>query len=122
MLDFGNNQTQAAMSQQVVRSYKLRFQCFVGRGKPAVEYYLDAGAKLPTGPMPGEDCLDLDPATVQARPTGDHWTIINKGSEYAFTAPNQELANKAIAIIQKYGATKSCFVGRPNPGMRYLRQ
>lgn len=31
-------------------------------------------------------------------------------------------ARTAFAIIKKYGFTRSCYIGRPNPGFRYLRK
>jgi len=31
-------------------------------------------------------------------------------------------ADKALAIIKKYGFNKSCFVGRPDPSFQYMRK
>jgi hypothetical protein len=35
---------------------------------------------------------------------------------------NEGEARQTLAIIKKYGFTRSCFVGRPDPSFTYLRR
>lgn len=44
------------------------------------------------------------------------------GSQLMFTFPNMLEAGNALSIIKKYGFTKTCFVGRPNPSLQYMRK
>ncbi len=45
---------------------------------------------------------------------GSHWM-------FSFGSKEDE-ARQALAIIKKYGFTRSCFVGRPNASFQYMRK
>ncbi|NTV98325.1 MAG: hypothetical protein HGA70_04095, partial [Chlorobiaceae bacterium] len=50
------------------------------------------------------------------------WKIVD-GSHWVFDFGGKEAeARAAFAIIKKYGFTRSCYVGRPNPSFQYLRK
>jgi len=69
-----------------------------------------------------EDCVSFNPVTLEARLVNGSWKIVD-GSHWLFDfGNNEEDARQAIAIIKKHGFTNSCFVGRPDPGIKYLRK
>lgn len=61
------------------------------------------------------DCVGFNPATITI--TSDNRIV--DGSHSLFAFPNRAEADKAFAIIKKYGFNKSCFVGRPDPSFEY---
>lgn len=121
MLDAGPNKAEMDKAKAIVQHYSLNRQCFVGRPDPSLSYWLsDAGA--PAGAFPGEDCVRLNPNNLTVRDSGSHFTIVSNGNHFAFTAPTKAEAEEVIAVIKHYGFTRSCFVGRPDPSMSYLRR
>jgi len=77
-------------------------------------------------PMPGaavqEDCVSFNPVTTTVRKIDGSWKIVD-GSHWLFDFGDKESeARTAYAIIKKYGFTRSCFVGRPDPSFNYLRK
>jgi len=95
--------------------------CFVGRPDPSFRYLLVNG-NAPQGSMPGEDCVSFNPNTIEVKNIGGRWKIVD-GSHWIFDFGDKESeARTALTIIRKYGFTRSCFVGRPNPSFNYLRK
>ncbi len=121
MLDAGSNKSEMDRAREIVQHYGLNKQCYVGRPDPSLEYWLVDGA-APSGGLSGEDCVNINPNSLSIRNSGSHFTIVSNGNHFAFTAPTQAEAQEVIDIIKYYGFTKSCFVGRPGPAMRYLRK
>ncbi len=122
MLDAGANKSEMDRAKTIVQHYGMSKQCYVGRPDPSLEYWL-AGASAPAGALPGEDCTNINPGGLSIRNSGvGRFTILSNGNHAAFTAPSQEEAQELIKVIKYYGFTKSCFVGRPGPSMRYLRK
>ncbi len=121
MFDFAGNRAEAVKSLAVIKKYKANKSCFVGRPNPSFKYLL-AGNRVPTGAMPGEDCVGFNPNTAQVKKLGNRWKIVD-GNHLMFDFSNNKAeAEQSLAVIKKYGATKSCFVGRPNPSFAYLRR
>jgi hypothetical protein len=53
---------------------------------------------------------------------GSNWLIVD-GSHSMFNfGKKKNEAYQALKMIKKYGFTYSCFVGRPGPSFKYLRQ
>lgn len=50
------------------------------------------------------------------------WKIADGNSRLLDFAGNQAEAQQAHAIIDKYGNSRICYVGRPNPPVTYLRR
>ena len=67
-----------------------------------------------------EDCNSFNPRNLRvSRINGD--TKIVEGSHWLYSFGDKtDAANRALSIIQAYGANRSCFVGRPNPEMTYI--
>lgn len=121
MLDAGPNEDEMRRAEAVIKRYGFAHQCFVGRPDAALEYWLTpTGA--PSGPLPIEDCVGINPNNLSTRQNGARWTVLSNGSHAAFSADSEAEANRVIEIVERYGFTQSCFVGRPGPSMRYLRK
>lgn len=121
MLDFGNNKCEALEAYRVIRHYGLSRQCFVGRPHAPFEYWL-ANNTSPQGGIDGEDCIHFDPQQIEVKNTNGRWKIV-EGNHWMFDfGTNRDQALLAQSIIKKYNFTYSCFVGRPQPSMKYLRK
>lgn len=119
--DFGKNKAEADKSLKVIRHYGLNKQCFVGRPKPSMEYYL-VGSNAPNGAMSGEDCISFNPDNIDVNKVNNRWKIV-EGSHSMFDfASKQDEAWLALGLIKAKGFKKSCFVGRPGPSMKYMRR
>lgn len=121
LLDFGAKANDARTAQRIIRHYGLDQQCFVGRPQPSLQYYLVNG-DLPAGEIAGEDCVGFDPGNLEVKQVNGSWKIV-EGDHWMFDfGADVAEARQAFAILRRYGATKSCFVGRPDAPMSYLRK
>ena len=121
MFDFGNKKAEADRALQIIKHYGMNRSCFVGRPDPSFQYMLTPSG-APKGGMPGEDCVSFNPNTIQVKQIGGRWKIVD-GNHWMFDFGNKKAeAEKAYAIIKKYGFTRSCFVGRPDPSFQYLKK
>jgi len=120
LLSFGGNLAEANRALAIIKHYKMNAQGFVQRPNPRMTYYLCSGS-APVGPFPGEDAIPFNPALLTVQPAGLGWQL-KSGALLLFTFPTQAQADKAKAIIQHYGFTRICYVGRPDPSMTYFRK
>jgi len=121
MFNFGDQRVEALKALKVIKYYRMDSSCFVGRPDPSFRYLLVNG-RAPQGSMPGEDCVAFNPSTIEVRNIDGRWKIVD-GSHWLFDFDNKEAeAREALAIIKKYGFTRSCFIGRPDPSFIYLRK
>ncbi len=119
--DFGGNRREAEQALRVLRHYRMDKQCFVGRPKPSMEYYL-SNNRAPAGALGGEDCLAFNPARIQVSHINGRWKIV-EGSHWLMDfGTNRREARQAFTILRHYRFTRSCFVGRPRPSMTYFRR
>ncbi len=65
-----------------------------------------------------EDCRPLDPDNIEIEESGDQWRLVD-GDNWLLLFDELENAKKARDIIQFYGFTQWCFVGRPDPPFDY---
>ncbi len=121
ILDFGNNMCHALEAYRIIRHYRLTRQCFVGRPRAPFEYWLVKN-EPPAGLIDGEDCISFDPSRIEVKKIISRWKIID-GTHWLFDFGSDEAkARLALRIIKKYGFNHSCFVGRPDAPMEYLRR
>ncbi len=67
-----------------------------------------------------EDCVRFNPRTTRLRRINNSWKIVD-GSHSMFNFGNKlGEARKSLRVIKRYGANKSCFVGRPQASLKYL--
>ena len=121
MFSFGTKKTEAEQALRVIKHYGMNQSCFVGRPGPSFQYLLRSGT-APAGALAGEDCVSFNPNTAEVKKINNDWKIVD-GNHWMFSFGNKEdEARQALAIIKKYGFTRSCFVGRPDPSFTYMRK
>ena len=121
LFDFGDKGDEAKKALAIIKHYRMNQSCFVGRPDPSFEYMLVSG-RAPQGSYPGEDCISFNPRTAEVKQINRRWKIVD-GSHLMFDfGDKRDEAERALKIIKKYGFTRSCFVGRPDPSFTYLRR
>ena len=121
IMDFGSNRNEARQAHRIIRHYRITSMCFVGRPDPSFTYFLSEG-RAPAGAFSGEDSIAFDPHRIAVRKVNNRWKII-EGNHWMFDfGHNEREARQALALIRKYGFTRTCYVGRPNASMIYLRK
>ncbi len=121
LLDFGTNMCEALQAYRIIKHYGLNKQCFVKRPHASFHYWLK-NKQAPSGALDGEDCIYFNPTSLTVKHINGRWKIV-EGNTWLFDFGNKrDDAYFALEIIKKYGFNHSCFVGRPNPDMRYLRK
>ncbi|MWV38653.1 twin-arginine translocation signal domain-containing protein [Natrialba sp. INN-245] len=111
----------AENATEIIEHYGFTSICFVGRPDPPMTYWLvDGDAPSAPGSVEGgEDCINVDPSNVQIdEVSGNRWRVRSRNSALLMF-DEKENAEKAKAIIEHYGFTSICFVGRPDPSMTY---
>jgi hypothetical protein len=121
LLNFENNEAGANLAVNIIKFYGMDKMCFVARPNPPMTYFTVNG-NAPAGAFPGEDAIGFNPANLTAQLLSGKWIVADGSSSLLNFESNQAGANTAIAIIQKYGFTRMCFVARPNPPMMYFRK
>jgi hypothetical protein len=118
MLSFGPRMIEAQKAANIIRSYRFTQQCFVGRPNAAMAYW-KRGSGVPSGNMPGQDCVTNNPDTTQATRIGGRWKVVDGSHWMLDTGSNEADARRAVDIIRHYRLNRQCFVGRPNASMTY---
>jgi hypothetical protein len=115
-----DNRSEAIRALDVIKRYNMSKHCFVGRPNPSMEYWL-VDNQAPSGFMPNEDCITFNPANLRIQQEGSQW-LMTDGRSRMRMFPNRQEAEQALAIIQKYGFNRTCYIGRPGPSMTYFRK
>ncbi len=77
-------------------------------------------ARVQPMPAASEDCISFDPDRVLVSQAQGRWKIVD-GQHWMFDfGSNRDQARAAFRVIRHYRLNQSCFVGRPNPSLRYL--
>jgi hypothetical protein len=118
MLSFGSRAAEANLAANTIRNYRFSQQCFIGRPNPGMTYW-KRGSGVPSGGMAGDDCINNNPDTTQARWAGGAWKLVDGSHWLLHFGSNEAEARKAEEVVRNYRLNKQCFVGRPNPGMTY---
>lgn len=119
MLTFANR-SEALRARQTLEAYDLNQQCFVGRPDPSMTYYLSNGT-APSGPQPDEDCIRFDADQLDLQQEGSRYVLISNRSRMRMV-PNRDEGEQIIAVIEKHGFNRTCYIGRPDPSMTYFRK
>lgn len=123
--DFGNKHAEAIQSLKVIKEYKVKHSCFVGRPAPSFQYLLNNQEQAPLGnQVAGEDCISFktNDAQVKYFPGPQSWKII-AGNMWMVDFGNKKLeAQTALKAIKHHKFNQQCFVGRPNPSFKYWKR
>ncbi len=121
LLDFDQQGRPTRLALSLIRHYGMDESCFVSRPEATMRYFLVDG-KAPEGAHNREDCAAFDNDKVEAARVRGNWRVV-AGDRWLLNFENdREDAQKAAKIIQYYGFTHNCFVGRPDPDMQYFRR
>ncbi|NLD91184.1 MAG: PASTA domain-containing protein [Fibrobacter sp.] len=116
------NMTEAQKALRIIKAYRLNQQCFIGRPAPSLRYWKSSNQAPQGALVSSEDCVSFNPSNLRViRHNSTLYQIVD-GSHAVFAAPNATEANTIINICKKYGFTKYCFVGRPDPSFTYLKK
>ena len=126
MIDTGASQANAQRVLDIINHYKLKSMCFVGRPTcgdlQPMMYWLDDNGAAPQGQVPGEDCIEFDPANLSVTEIGGRWKVVEGAHWLLDFGPGHGNAVAALHFIRKYGFNCICFVGRPHPPMTYFKR
>jgi hypothetical protein len=114
------NKAEAEKIVKIIKHYGLNKSCFVGRPDPSFQYLLKNTAS-PSGTFTGEDCIAFNPNNLQIKKEGTQYVMIN-GVSRMFMFPNKQEADQTLAMIKKYGFNRTCYVGRPDASLQYMRK
>lgn len=117
---FGPRFFEALRGLQVVRYYRFNRRCTVGRPGASMVYWLRGGS-APVGRFSGEDCVRFNPDRTGVVFGGGNWRIV-EGSRGLFRVSSRREGLRALSVLRRYRFTRSCFVGRPQATMSYLRR
>lgn len=112
------NSRDAQKAVRTIRHYKMDRKCSVGS---KFTYYL-SGANPPVGKINGEHAIAFNASKLRVKAIGGRWKIMNGHIVLFDFGTNQSQATKALKIIKKHGFDAVCYIGRPNPGMTYLKR
>ncbi len=121
MMDFGSNESEARKALSIIKHYGMDSRGFVGRPNPSMEYWL-VKDRAPIGHMPGEDSIGFNPQNLVVKSFSGRWKIVAGNHWLMDSGAKEDEARKALCLIKKYGFTRICFVGRPDPSMIYFRK
>jgi murein DD-endopeptidase MepM/ murein hydrolase activator NlpD len=111
---------QAATARSIIQQYGANQACFIGRPGPSFQYLLVNG-RSPVGAATGEDCVSFTPAAIALNVQSNGQVLMVSGSQQMFLFPSMLEAGNALSMIKKYSFTRTCFVGRPDASLQYMR-
>jgi hypothetical protein len=122
LLDFAGKEAKIDKAIQTIKHYGFNFKGFLNGNVDDMHYYLNDGS-APTGPLPGgQDEIQFNRNKIEVRRVGSRWKIVSENMWMLDFDQSQENARQALSIILRYRFNYQCYVGRPNPPLKYFRQ
>jgi hypothetical protein len=119
---FAPTKSEARKIARQMRRHGIAKNCYIGRPNASMKYSLTAAHKAPKGAVQGEECIGFNKHNLSIRRDGGgHW-LLTDGRSRMETFPSKREAKMGLAVVKKYGFTKQCFVGRPDPSFSYWRK
>jgi len=118
VLKLGPNRNAALAAMRIVANYHFDEVCYIGHGAGQMTYWRMAGEFART-PMPGQDCIDVDPTKVKAVQRDDSWKVMNGEQELFDYGDDQANAQQAAQMIRSYRLNRQCFFARPDSRTSY---
>ncbi len=123
--DFGSKKMEAIKALRVIKKYKIKHSCFVGRPDPSFQYLLSGSENAPLGKLlPNEDCIKFNNKTVKVKyfPGPGSWKMVD-GNMWMVDFGNKKAeAYKSLRVVKKHKFNQQCFVGRPDPSFKYWKR
>jgi hypothetical protein len=114
--DFGRREAEARQALRVIQSLQLNQYGTVGTPVPLMEYWLSNGT-APRGFIPGLRRLSLDTASLRVERVQSQWCLRDARTIVFNFGFHAEEAQRALAIIHKYGFTEIGVIGSAQPTM-----
>ena len=120
-LVFFEDQEDAERTLEIIQAYGFDSHCFVERPDPGMNYWLVDGEPPAVGDadVEGEDCNTFDPDNLEIVEIDEGWRV-DDGDHQILLFETEDAAEKALDVIDFYGFTRVCFVGRPDSPMMYM--
>jgi hypothetical protein len=115
ILFYGADRAGADRAVELIRHYRFSARCFIGRPGPSMRYW-KRGDKVPSGGYPGEDCVNNNPATTQARFVAGEWKLVDGGRWMLRFGSNEAEARQAEEVVHRYSLNRQCSVGNRSDG------
>ena len=119
---FAPTKKEARRVSRQMRAHHITKNCYIGRPNASMRYSLKAGNKAPKGAVQGEDCIGFNKNNLSIRHDGGGRWLLTDSVSRMKTFPNKKEAKMGLAVVKKYGFTRQCFVGRPDPSFSYWRK
>jgi hypothetical protein len=116
------NKAEADRIVQLCKHLGFNRSCYVGRPGPSFEYSLVNANASNAGMLPGEDCIGFNPANLKIQTINGRIKITDGNSLLFDFGTSMAEAQMALCLIKKYNFTKTCYVGRPDASVQYLRK
>ena len=121
LFSFDDNKSGASKALQMLRSYHIDQQCFVGRPKPSMTYLLSRG-RAPEGRFEKEQCVKFDNDKLAFKRGKHRWEIVDgKRTLYKFGSKSKE-AHQALDILKTFDFSYKCKFGETGQEIEYLRR
>ena len=95
--------------------------CFIGRLGPSMTYFKVVN-QAPQGSFAGEDCIAFNKNNLSVVRRNSRWIITDGRSSMLNFNNKRNEANAALATLRRLDVSRQCYVGRPDPSMRYFRK
>ena len=119
LLKYWPDKASADRAVNVIHSYGLNEQCFVGR-LPGGLMYFKASGHIPGNTLAGEDCISVNSAGAFVTNAGGTWIVLAGMAPVAkYGHTDQAGAVRAVELIKAYKFTRQCAINRPNAVMTY---
>lgn len=112
---------EARLALEVMRYYGMNMSCYVGRPDASLHYFLIEG-QAPVGAMAKEDCERFDREALAVVEADGQWQITQGGQPWMAFGGARSEAELSLSIILDHRFDALCYIGRPDPSMRYLRR
>ena len=121
LFSFGVDKIEAENARDIIAHYRMNKSCFVGRPHASFHYML-VGDAAPAGPFKGEACRPFDPAAVSVGRFNNRWGLRDDKRTLVDFGDRKDDADRALAIIGKYGFTHLCVMAAGKVDFLYLRK
>jgi hypothetical protein len=125
LLDFGPRGEAADTAAETIKHYGFTELCTVGGagadGVPSMQYFT-VNDKSPSGSFAGEDAVSFNPLHIKAEEVRGTWKVTEGDHWMLDFGKDMQSAETAAKVIQYYGFSSMCFVGRPSAPMMYFKK
>jgi len=128
LYDFKGKRDEARRTLKILQYYGVNSACSVNRPYSDFPYVLVDGT-IPSGAMPGEDCVSVRPIRLTFRQEGRKWLLLDDISvKFEFNAVKKSSiaayneAHYVRWVMRRHRVSAVCYVGRPKSSFMYFRR